>query len=317
MNTDLQHGETLFAQGKPDEAKAFFIAYLELHPEAKEAWNDLGVVCAFLGEMEEAERALARALAADPHYLEARLNLAGCLESSGRQEEAAINLEMAVEAGGGGDIRLLHRLAGLYAALGRRDDSRRLLEESPTIQVMKKVMDSVWTHVNYWELTDGLTLRERLEGVAAGVMSVIDGLAGDGPRFRLVTDDMGETIVLEGLKELLYYNRREPDRVARRLSGDMEFLSPEHMDDWHYFIEMLYRDIQAEGMCLGDFSHSRRVFKDHPRLSRYDTEATYNFFKENLGPCDCHVFRWSEMGVTSVREEVARKDAECPWRPKN
>jgi tetratricopeptide (TPR) repeat protein len=257
---------------------------------------------------------LAKALDADPHYLEARLNLAGCLESAGRLDEAAINLEMAVEAGGGGDIRLLNRLAGLYAALGRREDSRRLLDESPTIQVMKKLMDSVWTHVNYWEFTDGLTLRERLEGVAAGIMSVIDGLAGDGPRFRLVTDDTGETISLEGLKELLYYNRREPDKVARRLSGEMDFLSPEHTEDWHYFIDMLYRDIQAEGMCLGDFSHSRRVFKDHPRLSGYDVEATFNFFRENLGPCDCHVFRWSEMGVTSVRDETARKAAACPKR---
>ena len=117
MNTDLQHGETLFAQGKPDEARAFFAAYLELHPEAKEAWNDLGVVCAFLGEMEEAERALARALAADPHYLEARLNLAGCLESSGRPEEAALNLEKAVEAA----LEVRRRQA---QALGQRIDER-------------------------------------------------------------------------------------------------------------------------------------------------------------------------------------------------
>jgi hypothetical protein len=53
----------------------------------------------------------------------AHSRLADALRAAKRLEEAASQLQMAIEAGAGADAR--HRLAGVYAALGRTEESAR------------------------------------------------------------------------------------------------------------------------------------------------------------------------------------------------
>ncbi|MEW5722377.1 MAG: tetratricopeptide repeat protein [Thermodesulfobacteriota bacterium] len=317
MTPSLELGERLFAEGRIEEARACFTALAAGDPGNASAWNDLGVACLALGDEPAAEEAFLKAVEPAGGFTEARINLADFYLDRGRFEEATAHLETCLRSSPG-HLGLTEKLARAYAESGRREDSKRLLGRSPAVRIMERLMDSLWSGLYYWELTEGPSLRERLEGAVAGALAILDG-EGGGPRFKLVAehDETGEPVVLEGLHRLFYYKNQESAAVRRRRAGELEALTPDHLEDWTFFIEMLYRDIHAEGMCLGDFSHSRRVFAGQPRLSRYDRETTFQFFRENLGPCDCHVFRWSEMGVTAVKVKVDREEAECPWRPRD
>ena len=55
MQNKLKQGETLFAEGKLEEAEKCFLSLLEKNSENEEALNNLGVTHHFRGNFEKAE----------------------------------------------------------------------------------------------------------------------------------------------------------------------------------------------------------------------------------------------------------------------
>jgi hypothetical protein len=96
---------------------------------------------------------------------------------------------------------------------------------------------------------------------------------------------------LEKLSEHFYY------KEAQELSDEALSNKPELIltigdhEDWKIFHGALKEEMRAEGGCLGDFTQTRKVLKRNGQLSKYNLEETLNYFKANVGPCDCHVLR--------------------------
>jgi tetratricopeptide (TPR) repeat protein len=89
----LDEGLALYRRGKKEEAKRKFTQALELEPQAKEAWNNLGTIFSEAKEEDRATDCLKKALEIDPLYILPRCNLAQSLISQHRLEEAAAMLE--------------------------------------------------------------------------------------------------------------------------------------------------------------------------------------------------------------------------------
>jgi tetratricopeptide (TPR) repeat protein len=296
MNATVARGEELFAQGKVEEAKDIFAAAAQESPQDPDAWNDLGVVCQALGHTEEAIAHFHRAIEVNGDNMEARINLADMLFQTGHwdgaidQYEAALRIEP--------DNTALIREAGkAYSAAGRVHEFQELLGRSKPLGLAKQLIDALWTNINYWELVEGLTLRERLEGAVAGVLSAIDGETKSNLPFKLVASDpeSDEITVIEKLRDLFYYKQQAAPSVERirkqTPDGPRIAFEWENNQDWDFLRLKLRRELLDEGGCLGDFTQTRKVLTREPRLQKYDLEETLEYFRETFGPCDCHVFR--------------------------
>ncbi|MGR3292729.1 MAG: tetratricopeptide repeat protein, partial [Candidatus Scalindua sp.] len=66
MNNTLNEGETLFADGKIEEAEKCFLSLVENDLECKEAYNNLGVIAFQKDDKEKAIDYFTRALEIDP-----------------------------------------------------------------------------------------------------------------------------------------------------------------------------------------------------------------------------------------------------------
>ncbi|WP_428484230.1 tetratricopeptide repeat protein [Rhodopila sp.] len=93
MNLDaslVEHkrGFDLHLQGRPSEAEPFYRKAVQLDPELKEAWMNLGLVALSLGKAEEAQQCQREALRLDPDMADAHNNLGMVHYSLGRMAEA-------------------------------------------------------------------------------------------------------------------------------------------------------------------------------------------------------------------------------------
>ena len=72
--------------------------------------------------------------------------------------------------------------------------------------LLKKLIQSIWDNIDYWEKEKDLTLRERLEGVVFATLCSIDGEGSPYIPFRLTHEDekTGQIIELEGLHEKMH-----------------------------------------------------------------------------------------------------------------
>ena len=296
MRASVELGEELFAQGRIEEARECFLSVIQVHPEDPHALNDLGVVCLQSGQTERAEEYFRLAAKARPDYADARINLAGMYVAAQDWENAAAVIEETLEILPD-NIQAVNQLALAYARLGREEERKKLLSGSRSLSLMKELIDSVWMAVNYWELAEDLTLRERLEGLAGSLLGVVDGANSSGLHYQLTAEDpaAGRTVSLEWLKDYMYYRQEESPNVALKKSGRRtRVLSIDQGMDWKMFRFMLQKEMGAEGGCLGDFTQTRKVLKNNMRFDEYDVDATMKYFRENLGPCDCHVARGVE-----------------------
>jgi tetratricopeptide (TPR) repeat protein len=75
-------------QGEVERAEKLFQRVLELNPDAKEAYNNLGAIYAQRGEHERARAMLWKAISIDPLYVFPVCNLVGYLLSEGQIEDA-------------------------------------------------------------------------------------------------------------------------------------------------------------------------------------------------------------------------------------
>ena len=296
MNATVVQGEELFAEGKLEEARDVFSAVTKLTPENPDAWNDLGVVCQALGRPEEAIAHFKKAIEIKPDNMEARINLADVLFQAERWDETIDQYQAALEIDPD-NVALVREAAKAYKAAGRMQEFQDLLGRTKPLGLAKQFIDALWTSINYWELVEGLTLRERLEGAVSGVLSAIDGESNPNVPFKLVAQngESDEITVIEKLWDLFYYKQQASPKVERirkeTADGPRIAFEWEDNEDWEFFRRKLRRELMDEGGCLGDFTQTRKVLLREPRLQKYDIDKTLNYFREVFGSCDCHVFR--------------------------
>lgn len=118
-------GLALLAEGRRDEARQQFQRAIALQPTHAFAHFQLGLLAPSL---PESERHFSAALAADPHYLDARVNLAQALASQGRLAEAVAQYRTALAEQPAADIRA--GLGGLLLQLGRPAEAAPLLQQA-------------------------------------------------------------------------------------------------------------------------------------------------------------------------------------------
>ena len=121
--TDVKTGETLFAEGKAEEAEKCFLDLLKKHPSNAEALNDLGVIQHAKGAVKDAEEFFLKALAIKEDYLDALLNLVDLYQNAKRWKEASVHLERSIEIENK-DANLFNQLGLIYLEM---DDTVKAL----------------------------------------------------------------------------------------------------------------------------------------------------------------------------------------------
>ncbi len=81
MNNTLSNGETLFADGKIEEAEKCFLSLVENDSQCKEAYNNLGVIAFQTDDNEKAIDYFTMSLEIDPLYRDAIVNYTNLLRS--------------------------------------------------------------------------------------------------------------------------------------------------------------------------------------------------------------------------------------------
>ena len=97
MNNTLSNGETLFADGKIEEAEKCFLSVVENDSECKEAYNNLGVIAFQTDDKEKAIDYFTRSLEIDPLYRDAIVNYTNLLRSLDQLPIAIPLLEKVAE----------------------------------------------------------------------------------------------------------------------------------------------------------------------------------------------------------------------------
>jgi hypothetical protein len=188
----------------------------------------------------------------------------------------------------------IKRLAQVYIQAGQPERARELLSGSESMGAMRSFIDSLWLGIKYCALADDLSARDKLEKFTVSLLRFLDGQDGRSLRYKLVATDpeTGRETVLEGFHDAFYYKEAPGLNMA---AGDnresaLVLTIGEH-EDWAFFRETLRGEMRAEGGCLGDFTQTRKVLRREARLAKYNLEDTLRYFRDNVGPCDCHVLR--------------------------
>jgi|GEM_PF-5614395 len=105
--------------------------YAAVSPTNKEAWNHLAATHLARREWAEAEAALNRALALDPTWLPAAVNLVTALTAQGK-DEAALAVYAQAQAQAGMDAWSSYRLAQMAVRLRRCAEARMYLQAAAT-----------------------------------------------------------------------------------------------------------------------------------------------------------------------------------------
>ncbi len=97
MENQLKQGETLFAEGRIDEAAEVFLSAVEKDRNNKEAYNNLGVIAIEKRDVESAIECFTRSLEIDPFYKDALINYTDLLKTLNQLHIAAPLLEKIIE----------------------------------------------------------------------------------------------------------------------------------------------------------------------------------------------------------------------------
>ncbi len=97
MNNKLKEGETLFADGKVEEAERCFLSAVENGSDRKEAFNNLGVIAFQKDDKGKAIEYFTRSLKIDPLYRDAVLNYTSLLRTLNQLYIAVPLLEKITE----------------------------------------------------------------------------------------------------------------------------------------------------------------------------------------------------------------------------
>ena len=84
----FQKANSMVAQGRYEEAVDLYLEAIRLYPGFKEAYNNMGVAYALLGDTASAMRAFRQAIKIDSLYIDPFLNLASCYAGQGYGDSA-------------------------------------------------------------------------------------------------------------------------------------------------------------------------------------------------------------------------------------
>ena len=129
MKTKIEQGETLFLEGKIDEAETVFQELLEQNPEDADIPNNLGIIYEGRGEMEGALAYYNKALEIDSTHIIALTNKANLYQKAGRWDESVIQLEKCLRLENQ-DPNLFNQLASAYINLNEYGKARSILLKS-------------------------------------------------------------------------------------------------------------------------------------------------------------------------------------------
>jgi tetratricopeptide (TPR) repeat protein len=108
-------------QARLDKAKAEYVASQRVDADRPEAYLNLGVLAARSGDAAGAEAEFRQALALDPRFAPAAVNLADLYRSLGREQDAEATLRDAIERSSG--VAALHHSLGLLLVRTERADA--------------------------------------------------------------------------------------------------------------------------------------------------------------------------------------------------
>lgn len=260
--------------------------------------NDLGVIHQHRNQSDMAVEYFLGAIEKDPYYLDAKLNLAGCYLDKKQWENVVLLLEPIFQ-GDPENAVVINQLSLAYLETGRPVDAQRIQSGSVKGIVTNKFIDAIWSSILFWESVENLNLRERLEGVASGVLAAIDGTGSPNVHFRLAGENPedGSPIELEWLGDMFYYKQTESARLIqlRERRPDLGLVLKSDSPDWKAFARKIYREIKSEGGCLGDYTHTKKILRWDPLYKKFDIDACLEYYQQNIGPCDCHVMRGIEV----------------------
>lgn len=94
---EVNRGNQLLAQGKPEEAVKVFSAAVPMKPDDEDVHYNLGSALARAGRLDEAAKELEEALRLFPNYVDAHNNLGNVLLRLGRAGEAIQHFEQAIK----------------------------------------------------------------------------------------------------------------------------------------------------------------------------------------------------------------------------
>ena len=130
--TESNVGTELQAQGKLDEAIAFYNAALARDPNDAVTRSNLGAALADKGRLDEAIAQYRTALALAPEDADSHFNLGNVLADSGQHEDAAHHYRRAIELRPN-RVEAVNNLGLLLAATGRFDDAIALFQRALAI----------------------------------------------------------------------------------------------------------------------------------------------------------------------------------------
>jgi adenylate cyclase len=180
------YGSLLADLGRTEEALAVRRRSVELDPWSLPANNSLGAILSRLGHYDEAVRHLRRALEIDSAYADARGWLGWTLVRVGKVEEGIAESEQAVRVSKN-HVRMVSRLANVYAIAGRPADARRLLADLQQRAQTERVPPIFIAHV-YAGLGDGDRAFEWLEKAFQEHSPLLARLRSD-PQLESLRDD--------------------------------------------------------------------------------------------------------------------------------
>jgi tetratricopeptide (TPR) repeat protein len=286
-------GERLFNEGDIEGALRMFRQAMEDCPGNFQALNNLAGIAITQGENQKAMGYLRSAVELKPDFLEGRFNLAELYGLEDKWGKAARELQAILEFKPD-DLPTLKRLAHAYVRMGELEKAKKLLDGSGNLGAMKAFINSLWLGIKFYAMAEGLSTRDRLEKLMYAVLKLIDGQDGRSLVYRLMGTDPenGREVVLQNLSENFYYQEAsELGEKSVRADKEELILTIGDNDDWILFRTALKAEMQAEGGCLGDFTQTKKVFRNIPELQKYDLDLTLKYFQANVGPCDCHVLR--------------------------
>jgi protein O-GlcNAc transferase len=96
-STSFERGNAALAEGKLDEAAAWYQQTLAAKPDASEAYCNLGLILHQRGKLDDAAACYIQALRLNPKHVETHNNLGEALRISGRLDEAILCFQRALE----------------------------------------------------------------------------------------------------------------------------------------------------------------------------------------------------------------------------
>ncbi len=196
----LTQATTAFQAGDYETAEPLLLALVERPPVYANVYNMLGVIYTQRGLPEKAVDLFRRALAVNPHYTEAQLNLTITLADMGVYDQALDEFSKARDrehqAGAPVSSPVRDRLANAHAALGRLYHELRLYDHA-VAEFDKALTWAPHFADLHWGRAQSLAARGALDEAARALQQALE----INPRYTQAYLDLGMVLLRRGKRE--------------------------------------------------------------------------------------------------------------------